>query len=57
MGGTASAIVEARQRVLDDAYRLHPERFRRGTPMAARPAPVAWINKPAHAEAEEAVTQ
>lgn len=54
--GTAGAIVEARQRVLDDAYRLHPERFRRGTPTAAGPAP-AWINKPAHAEPEEVVTQ
>lgn len=54
--GTADDIIEARQRVLDNAYRLHRERFRRGAPTAARPAP-AWINKPALAEPEEAVTQ
>ena len=35
--GTAAEIVEARQRVLDDAYSAHPERFRKGRPMADSP--------------------
>jgi len=54
--GTAAEIVEARQRVLDDAYSAHPERFRKGRPMADVPEP-AWINKPANANQKEAVTQ
>lgn len=54
--GSAAAIVEARQLVLNTAYRLHPERFRQGPPTAAQPEP-AWINKPAHSAEEEAVTQ
>jgi putative transposase len=54
--GTAGEIIEARQRVLDDAFDTHPERFRRGRPTAAAPEP-AWINKPADADQKEAVTQ
>ncbi len=54
--GTAGEIIVARQRVLDDAYGAHPERFRHGRPMAATPKP-AWINKPANADQKEAVTQ
>jgi hypothetical protein len=42
--------------VLDDAYRAHPERFRKGRPTASAPEP-AWINKPANADQKEAVTQ
>ncbi len=43
-------ILEQRQRVLDTAYRAHPERFVRQAP---RPQPVpaeVWINKPAHSD-------
>jgi hypothetical protein len=54
--GTAGEIIAARQQVLDDAFVAHPERFRRGRPTAAAPEP-AWINKPAHADQKEAVTQ
>jgi hypothetical protein len=55
--GTAGEIIEARQRVLDDAFEAHPERFRQGRPTPAAPDP-AWINKPADANRkEQAVTQ
>jgi putative transposase len=54
--GTATKIIEARQRVLDDAYSAHPERFRKGRPTASRPEP-AWINKPPNADQKEAITQ
>jgi putative transposase len=54
--GTAGEIIEARQRVLANAYNTHPERFRRGKLTAAMPEP-AWINKPADADRKEAVTQ
>jgi len=54
--GTADEIIEARQRVLDNAYVAHPERFRNGKPVAAAPEP-AWINRPADTEHEEAITQ
>jgi putative transposase len=54
--GTATEIIAARQCVLDDAYRAHPERFRKGRPTAAAPEP-AWINRPANADQKEAVTQ
>ena len=32
--GTAGEIIERRQKALDDAYALHPERFRHGKPVA-----------------------
>jgi len=54
--GTATEIVTARQRVLDNAYCAHPERFRNGTPTAATPEP-AWINKPANADPKEVAPQ
>lgn len=44
-GGRTDAIVAARQRVLDEAHRRHPERFVRGQPMQKPPAAV-WINPP-----------
>ncbi len=43
-------ILEQRQRVLDVAYRAHPERFVRHAP---RPQPVpaeVWINKPSNSD-------
>ena len=44
--GRVDAIVAARQRVLDDAHRRHPERFVRGLPTQKAPPAVAWINPP-----------
>jgi putative transposase len=44
--GTASAIVAARQRVLDAAYHAHPERFPNGTPTHHEPPAEVWINQP-----------
>lgn len=44
--GRAEAIVAARQRVLDAAYKAHPERFVRHAPRHAQPAPAVWINPP-----------
>jgi putative transposase len=44
--GRADAIVAARQRVLDEAHRRHPERFVRGLPTQKAPPAVAWINPP-----------
>ena len=44
--GRADAIVAARQVVLDDAHRQHPERFVRGRPVQKQPPATAWINPP-----------
>jgi hypothetical protein len=43
--GTATAIRDDRQQVLDAAYAAHPERFTR-PPTAPRLPAHAWINKP-----------
>lgn len=44
--GRAEAIVAARQVVLDQAHREHPERFVRGRPVQKQPPATAWINPP-----------
>lgn len=44
--GTFEQIIAERQRTLDAAYAVHPDRFRNGRPLAKGPQP-AWINKPA----------
>ncbi|MGH9259195.1 MAG: IS3 family transposase [Acidimicrobiales bacterium] len=44
--GTASAVVAARQTVLDAAYQTNPARFRHRPPHATAPPTEAWINKP-----------
>ena len=44
--GRASARLESHQRVLDNAYLAHPERFVRGPPRAPALPTAAWINKP-----------
>lgn len=44
--GRAEAIVAARQVVLDEAHRKHPERFVRGRPVQKQPPATAWINPP-----------
>lgn len=46
--GRADEVVTARQRVLDAAYRRHPERFR-APPRAPRLPEAVWINKPEEA--------
>ncbi len=44
--GTATAVVDARQDILDAAYAAHPGRFRHRPPTAATPPAQAWINRP-----------
>jgi putative transposase len=44
--GRTTAIVTARQRVLDAAHTAHPERFVSGRPTQKTPPPAAWINPP-----------
>jgi putative transposase len=44
--GRTAGIVAARQLVLDEAHRAHPERFVRGRPMQKAPPTAAWINPP-----------
>jgi putative transposase len=44
--GRHTAIVAARQHVLDAACTANPERFRNRPPHAASPPSEAWINKP-----------
>jgi putative transposase len=48
--GRVTAIVAARQRVLDEAHRRHPERFVGGRPVQKSPPPAAWINPPPMSE-------
>ena len=50
-GEHRSAVV-VRQRTLDEAYRMHPERFVRGRPHAAMPPAEVWINRPPDDEPE-----
>lgn len=44
--GNHTAIISARQNVLDAAYAAHPDRFRHRPPQAPQPPAEAWINKP-----------
>jgi putative transposase len=44
--GRAPAVLASRQRVLDAAYAVHPERFVRRPPTAGEPPKEVWINKP-----------
>jgi hypothetical protein len=44
--GLADVRVAQRARVLESAYRKHPERFTRGVPKPAQPPKEVWINKP-----------
>lgn len=44
--GRVDTLLAARQRVLDQAFTRHPERFTHGSPVAARPPDQVWINKP-----------
>jgi putative transposase len=44
--GKASEVIAARQRVLEEAYQRHPERFPRGVPRAPELPKEVWINRP-----------
>jgi len=44
--GRSKAILAKRQRVLDDAWACHPERFVRGAPKIAPLPDAVWINPP-----------
>ncbi len=46
--GRAQDLQTARQRVLDEAHRTHPERFVNGTPRAPKIPTEVWINQPAN---------
>jgi putative transposase len=49
--GRVSEVHSARQDTLNDAYKLHPERFVRKEPTAAQLPTAVWINPPAPARA------
>jgi len=51
--GRGPQRVETRQRVLDIAYKVHPERFVRQAPQAPQLPEAVWINPPARKTAEE----
>lgn len=44
--GRTQEVIEARNKVLAEAYSRHPERFVRKPPRAAEPADEVWINRP-----------
>jgi putative transposase len=44
--GRAEEVLAKRQRVLDDAWACHPERFVRGAPKTAQLPSAVWINPP-----------
>jgi len=50
--GLATTCTEQRQRVLDEAYIAHPERFVRGRPKVLELPGAVWINKPAEPNGE-----
>jgi putative transposase len=45
--GLAEAVRAKRQRVLNQAYAAHPERFVRGKPISPELPKAVWINPPA----------
>jgi putative transposase len=44
--GQATALLEKRQRVLDAAYAVYPERFVKKYPTAQSLPDAVWINRP-----------
>jgi len=44
--GQGETVLAARQQVLAEAYREHPERFVRGTPAVSALPEAVWINPP-----------
>ncbi|MEZ5451242.1 MAG: IS3 family transposase [Thiothrix sp.] len=53
--GDYQVLAEARQQVMDQAYRQHPERFAAGRPIIKMPPEVVYIN-PIPEDADEATT-
>ena len=53
--GEAQRIIEERERVLEDAYRKHPERFVKGRPKAGSVPEAVWINPPVEKKEETAL--
>ena len=53
--GEAKGIIEQRERVLEAAYRKHPERFVKGRPKAGSVPEAVWINPPAKTKEETAL--
>src|SRR5690606_7499367 len=51
--GLADLRVAEKQKVLDEAYRTHPERFPGGPPKARKLKREVWINKPKPAAAPD----
>ena len=45
--GQAAAVLQSRQKILDSAYEVHPERFVRQSPTVKEPPTAVWINPPA----------
>jgi putative transposase len=54
--GRAEQVSQQRQQVLNIVYATHPERFRRGRPVAGVPVQEVWINPPAQGLVSEPVT-
>ena len=44
--GRSQHVLQQRQHILLDAYRMHPERFVNGQPALPSLPPVVWINAP-----------
>jgi len=44
--GLARDVVESRRKVLENAFKAHPERFVRGVPLPPALPEVVWINPP-----------
>jgi putative transposase len=44
--GQADEVRAKRQRILDEAYTAHPERFVKGHPIAPKAPDQVWINPP-----------
>lgn len=55
--GHATDVIEARQVVLEEAYRSHPERFVKGTPRPLDLPEEVWINKPERKAESEVMGQ
>ena len=51
--GRAEEVIAARQKVLDEAYGRHPERFLAGPPVAPLLPKAVWINQPDQAISTE----
>jgi putative transposase len=51
--GRAAEVIVRRQRVLDEAYRAHPERFINGPPHVPPLPEAVWINPPTRGNSQE----